>query len=151
MTESLRVTGLQIYASFYCRQNEPSYIKMLKLEILSAIADESNAYDITTELTEYVTDIDEPLGRAAVKAVGRIALEVSASHGCCSQLLKLASSYCLAELDGYANQDCKFVILRISMPRMTFSTVVFTLFLFIVSRSQFAMMPDIPWLNKVCG
>lgn len=66
----------QIYTSFYCRQNEPSYIKMIKLEILSAIADETNAYDITTELTEYVTDIDEPLGRAAVKAVGRIALEV---------------------------------------------------------------------------
>ncbi len=49
---------------------------MIKLEILSAIADETNAYDIATELTEYVTDIDEPLGRAAVKAVGRIALEV---------------------------------------------------------------------------
>ena len=54
---------------------------MMKLEILSAIADETNAYDITTELTEYVSDIDEPLGRAAVKAVGRIALEVyDASH-----------------------------------------------------------------------
>ena len=75
---TLKLTGfcLQIYTSFYCRQNEPSYIKMIKLEILSAIADETNAYDITTELTEYVTDIDEPLGRAAVKAVGRIALEV---------------------------------------------------------------------------
>lgn len=67
---------MQIYTSFYCRQNEPSYIKMIKLDILSAIADETNAYEITTELTEYVGDIDEPLGRAAVKAVGRIALEV---------------------------------------------------------------------------
>lgn len=76
LVSMLMILCLQIYTSFYCRQNEPSYIKMIKLEILSAIADETNAYDITTELTEYVTDIDEPLGRAAVKAVGRIALEV---------------------------------------------------------------------------
>lgn len=70
---------MQIYTSFYCRQNEPSYIKMVKLEILSAIADESNAYEIATELTEYVNDIDVPLGKAAVRAMGRIALEVSHS------------------------------------------------------------------------
>ena len=68
---------MQIYTSFYCRQNEPSYLKMIKLEILSAVADETNAYEIATELTEYVNDIDEPLARAAVRAVGRIALEVS--------------------------------------------------------------------------
>ena len=49
---------------------------MVKLEILSAIADESNAYEISTELTEYVNDIDIPLGKAAVRAVGKIALEV---------------------------------------------------------------------------
>lgn len=73
---------LQIYTSFYCRQNEPSYIKMVKLEILSAIADEGNAYEIATELTEYVNDIDEPLARAAVRAVGRIALEVMTHARC---------------------------------------------------------------------
>ena len=67
----------QIYTTFYCRQNEPSYIKSLKLDILAAIADETNAFDIATELTEYVNDIDEQLARDAVKAVGRIAIEVS--------------------------------------------------------------------------
>ena len=56
--------------------NDPSYIKDLKLQILSAIADESNAYDIVTELTEYVADTDEHQSREAVRAVGRIALEV---------------------------------------------------------------------------
>lgn len=66
----------QIYTTFFCRQNEPSYIKALKLEILAAIADETNAFDIATELTEYVNDIDEQLARDAVKAVGRIAIEV---------------------------------------------------------------------------
>ena len=68
----------QIYTTFFCRQNEPSYIRSLKLEILTAIADETNAYEIATELTEYVNDIDEQLAREAVRAVGRIAIEVRA-------------------------------------------------------------------------
>lgn len=68
--------GVQIYTTFYCRINEPSYIKHLKLDILAAIADETNAYDIATELTEYVNDIDEKLARKAIKTVGQIALEV---------------------------------------------------------------------------
>ena len=71
---------VQIYTTFYCRQNEPSYIKSLKLDILAAIADETNAFEIATELTEYVNDIDEQLARNAVKAVGRIAIEVSSMH-----------------------------------------------------------------------
>ena len=66
----------QIYTTFYCRQNEPSYIRGLKLEILAALADASNAYDIAGELTEYVSDADEDTARGAVRAVGRIALEV---------------------------------------------------------------------------
>lgn len=59
--------------------NDPSYIKDLKLQLLSAVADDGNAYEIVTELTEYVTDIDEHLAREAVRAVGRIALEVPSS------------------------------------------------------------------------
>ena len=68
---------VQIYTTFYCRTNEPSYIKQLKLEILAVIADDTNAYDIATELTEYIHDADVQLAREAVRAVGRIALEVS--------------------------------------------------------------------------
>lgn len=81
--------GMQIYQSFYCRMNDPSYIKDLKLQLLSAVADDSNAYEIVTELTEYVADIDEHLAREAVRAVGRIALEVRHMtspdpHCCCT-------------------------------------------------------------------
>ena len=72
----------QIYTTFFCRQNEPSYIRSLKLEILAAIADETNAYEIATELTEYVNDPDEQLAREAVRAVGRIAIEVRPASAC---------------------------------------------------------------------
>ena len=77
---NISIAVVQIYTTFFCRQNEPSYIKSLKLEILAAIADETNAYEIATELTEYVNDIDEQLAREAVKAVGRIAIEVRPIH-----------------------------------------------------------------------
>jgi len=82
----------QIYTTFYCRINEPSYIKHLKLDILAAIADETNAYDIATELTEYVNDIDEKLARKAIRTVGKIALEVNVLQGegmaqCCTRLI----------------------------------------------------------------
>jgi len=46
------------------------------LEILAAVADAENAHAIVTELSEYVGDIDEQLAREAVRAVGRIALDV---------------------------------------------------------------------------
>ncbi|KAL3162975.1 hypothetical protein ABBQ32_009407 [Trebouxia sp. C0010 RCD-2024] len=77
----------QIYTTFYCRINEPSYIKFLKLDILAAIADETNAYDIATELTEYVNDIDEKLARKAIRTVGKIALEVQDVPGLVERLL----------------------------------------------------------------
>lgn len=34
------------YKSFYCQFSDPSYVKKLKLEMLTAIANESNTYEI---------------------------------------------------------------------------------------------------------
>lgn len=77
----------QIYPTLFCRVHEPSYIKRIKLEILASIAEESNAYDIVTELTEYVSDIDTTLAREAVNAVGQIALKVPDVAGIVERLL----------------------------------------------------------------
>ena len=92
---------VQIYSTFFCRMNDPSYIKDLKLQILSAVADESNAYDIVTELTEYVADIDEHQSREAVRAVGRIALEVRRKREEARQNSSSAVQGVLAWLIGY--------------------------------------------------
>ncbi len=97
---------LQIYTTFYCRINEPSYIKHLKLDILAAIADETNAYDIATELTEYVNDIDEKLARKAIRTVGKIALEVKCAariwHGTTLRMSCLATAAVWTHLAGYS-------------------------------------------------
>ena len=63
------------------------YVKKLKMEILAAIATNSNAYDIITELTEYARDISPTMGREAVRAVGRIALSVPDIGGIVERLL----------------------------------------------------------------
>lgn len=53
------------YKSFFCRYNDPSYVKSVKLDILCAIADSSNAFDIVTEICEYVADVNVGEGRGA--------------------------------------------------------------------------------------
>ncbi|KAK6927402.1 Clathrin/coatomer adaptor, adaptin-like, N-terminal [Dillenia turbinata] len=60
---------------FYCQYNEPSYVKKLKLEMLTAVANASNTYEIVTELCEYAANVDIPIAREAIRAVGKIALQ----------------------------------------------------------------------------
>lgn len=83
------------HAAFYCRAHDPWYIKRIKMEILSEIAVTSNVYDIVTELTEYTRDVVHPnMAREAVKAVGRIALQVPDMGGIVERLLLFLDSHC---------------------------------------------------------
>ena len=63
------------YKSFFCRGSDAPAVKKLKIEMLTAVADDVNTYDIVSELCEYVTDVDTVIAREGVKAVGRIALD----------------------------------------------------------------------------
>ncbi|KAG5591952.1 hypothetical protein H5410_042466 [Solanum commersonii] len=63
------------YKHFYCQYNEPFYVKKLKLEMLTAVANESNTYEIVTELCEYAANVDIPMARESIRAVGKIALQ----------------------------------------------------------------------------
>lgn len=64
------------YKHFYCRTDEPSYIRHLKLEILKWIASEQTLGDIMNELGEYVTDVDSETARKSIQALGGIALRI---------------------------------------------------------------------------
>ncbi|XP_052188596.1 beta-adaptin-like protein A [Diospyros lotus] len=63
------------YKHFYCQYNEPFYVKKLKLEMLTAVANENNTYEIVTELCEYAANVDIPIARESIRAVGKIALQ----------------------------------------------------------------------------
>lgn len=115
------------YKHFYCQYNEPSYVKKLKLDMLTAVANESNTYDIVTELCEYVANVDVPIARESVRAVGKIALQqydVNAIVDRLLQFLEMEKDYVTAEtlvlvkdlLRKYPqwSQDCIAVVGNIS-------------------------------------
>ncbi|TVU35861.1 hypothetical protein EJB05_17768 [Eragrostis curvula] len=88
------------YKSFYCQYSEPSYVKKLKLEMLTAIANESNTYEIVTELCEYAGNVDVPIARESIRAVGKIALQqydVNAIVDRLLQFLEMDKDYVTAE------------------------------------------------------
>jgi AP-4 complex subunit beta-1 len=57
---------------FFCKMEEYSYIKDIKIEIMSYIACELNMRDIINELSEYVTDVDVDFAKKAVECIGKI-------------------------------------------------------------------------------
>lgn len=52
-------------------------VKVLKVDILTDIASETNAQAIVEELSEYIREGDQELGKRAVAAIGRIAAAVT--------------------------------------------------------------------------
>ena len=64
------------YRQFFVRYNEPPHVKHLKVDLMPLIANETNARDIATELSEYVTDVDSELSKRAIRAIGEIAMRI---------------------------------------------------------------------------
>ncbi|KAK1284825.1 Beta-adaptin-like protein A [Acorus calamus] len=88
------------YKHFYCQYSQPSYVKKLKLEMLTAVANESNTYEIVTELCEYAANVDIPIARESIRAVGEIALQqydVNAIVDRLLQFLEMEKDYVTAE------------------------------------------------------
>ncbi|DAZ95562.1 TPA: hypothetical protein N0F65_005878 [Lagenidium giganteum] len=65
------------YRQFYNRYNEPTYVKYVKIDVLSGIADAASVHDIITELSEYVTDVDQELARRSIRAIADIAVSTN--------------------------------------------------------------------------
>ena len=76
------------YKSFFCHYNDPAYVKRLKIDILTEVVDPQNTYEIVNELTEYVTDVDIPIAKESIKAVGKIALKGDALGEIIDRLLQ---------------------------------------------------------------
>ena len=63
------------YKSFYIRVSDPPSVKKLKIEMLTAVADFKNTYEICDELSEYVGDVDVSISRCSIRAIANIALD----------------------------------------------------------------------------
>ena len=61
---------------FFCKYNDPPYLKLTKLEIMVRIANSTNADQLLAELKEYAMEVDMDFVRRAVKAIGQVAIKI---------------------------------------------------------------------------
>lgn len=79
--------------SFYVRSSDPLHIKLLKLEILTNLATETNISTILREFQTYVTSADKDFAAATIQALGRCASSISeVTDTCLNGLVHLMSN-----------------------------------------------------------
>jgi AP-1 complex subunit beta-1 len=72
---------------FFCKYNDPVYVKIEKLEILVKLASERNLDQVLQELKEYATEIDVEFVRRAVHAIGNCAIKLDRGADRCVDCL----------------------------------------------------------------
>lgn len=78
---------------FFCKYNDPIYVKVTKLELIFMLATEKNINEVLTELREYATEIDVHFVRKSVRAIGKLAIKIEpAARLCISTLLELVAT-----------------------------------------------------------
>ncbi|PQK10103.1 hypothetical protein BB8028_0002g04270 [Beauveria bassiana] len=78
---------------FFCKYNDPIYVKVTKLELIFMLANEHNIDEVLTELREYATEIDVHFVRKAVRAIGKLAIKIEpAAPRCINLLLELVAT-----------------------------------------------------------
>ncbi|OCF33128.1 clathrin binding protein [Kwoniella heveanensis BCC8398] len=75
---------------FFCKYNDPPYVKVEKLDIMVRLASEKNVDTLLGELKEYASEVDVDFVRKAVRAVGQVAIKIDeAAERCVSVLMDL--------------------------------------------------------------
>jgi AP-1 complex subunit beta-1 len=75
---------------FFCKYNDPVYVKLEKLEALVHLVSDKTADAVLSELKEYASEVDFEFVRKSVRCIGRFAIRVeSAADKCVSALLEL--------------------------------------------------------------
>lgn len=78
---------------FFCKYNDPPYVKFQKLEIMVRIANERNVDQLLAELKEYALEVDMDFVRRAVRAIGQTAIKIeTATDKCVTTLLDLINT-----------------------------------------------------------
>lgn len=75
---------------FFCKYNDPIYVKLAKLEIMYRLTREENVSEVLAELKEYASEVDVDFVRKAVRSIGRLAIKIApAADECINTLLGL--------------------------------------------------------------
>ncbi|CAK5273004.1 unnamed protein product [Mycena citricolor] len=75
---------------FFCKYNDPLYVKVEKLDIMVRLASDNNLDALLSELKEYASEVDVDFVRKSIKAIGQTAVKIdAAAERCVSVLLEL--------------------------------------------------------------
>ena len=89
------------FKQFFCKFQEPTCVKSLKMGVLPKVANAMNAREIVAELVEYVSGVDSDLSRLAVRAIGEIGIRVPPSSEAVAEslleLIEMEAEYVRAE------------------------------------------------------
>eukprot|EP01052_Picozoa_sp_SAG31_P034396 SAG31_NODE_4014_length_3664_cov_2.541094_1_plen_904_part_00 len=81
------------YKVFFCKFNDPLYVKLEKLELMVQMADDRNTDAMLSELKEYAQEVDVDFVRKSVRSIGLIAIKLEkAAERCVKVLLELIQS-----------------------------------------------------------
>ncbi|KIM23557.1 hypothetical protein M408DRAFT_27782 [Serendipita vermifera MAFF 305830] len=72
---------------FFCKYNDPPYVKVEKLEIMIRLAGENNVDTLLSELREYASEVDVDFVRKSIKAIGQCAIKIESSAERCVGVL----------------------------------------------------------------
>ena len=64
---------------FFCKYNDPSYVKMEKLSIINQLCSTKTITLVLSELDEYCNAIDISFVRKSIKTLGQVAIKIEAS------------------------------------------------------------------------
>ncbi|XP_067292035.1 AP-3 complex subunit beta-2 isoform X2 [Pseudorasbora parva] len=79
--------------SFYIRSTDPTQIKILKLEVLTNLANETNISTILREFQTYIKSMDKDFVAASIQAIGRCATNIGEVRDTClNGLVQLLSN-----------------------------------------------------------
>ncbi|KAI8878932.1 Adaptor protein complex beta subunit [Backusella circina FSU 941] len=78
---------------FFCKYNDPPYVKLEKLEIMIKLCNDRNVDQLLSELKEYANEVDVDFVRKSVHAIGRCAIKIEeAAERCINVLLDLINT-----------------------------------------------------------
>lgn len=86
---------------FFCKYNDPPYVKAEKVDVMIKLAKESNVDMLLSELKEYASEVDVDFVRRAIRAIGQCAIAIEAAAERCVyvllELINTRASYVVQE------------------------------------------------------
>ena len=73
--------------TFFCKYNDPTFVKAEKIDIMIALATPENVHQILSELKEYCHDVDGEIARKAMQAVSVCAINFECCVDYCIKIV----------------------------------------------------------------